>query len=330
MIVTRRTMLASAGALGAAALWPTPLLAAPRTIKIGHTLSPDSHYQKAALRFGDLLRSGTGGAYELQAFPQSQIGGEAQMLQAARAGAQELVISSTPPMVATIKEFEFFDAPFLFDNIEHANKAIATIGDAFHALLPAHDLVGLTFLSMQERDIFSAGRPIRTLEDMKNLKIRVIQSPGYVESYRALGANPTPMPYGQLYLALKEKTVDAAENTSPQFFQDKFVELCRTFTLNRTHITAANIVAGKWFWDSLDAKTKVVFQDAAHKAAVYDTQIFVAETQTYLDKMKGAGVEVIKIDSKPWVEATAAVRKRFVAAHPQGDKLVDKIAATRA
>ncbi|GAC1418972.1 MAG: TRAP transporter substrate-binding protein [Candidatus Velthaea sp.] len=329
MTVSRRTMLAAAGALGAAALWPAPVLAAPRTIKIGHTLSPDSHYQKTALRFGELLRAGTGGAYELQSFPQSQIGGEAQMLQAARSGTQELVISSTPPMVATIKEFEFFDAPFLFDNIEHANKAIAKIGDAFHSLLPAHDLAGLAFLSMQERDVFSAGRAVRTLEDMKNLKIRVIQSPGYVESYRALGANPTPMPYGQLYLALKEKTVDAAENTTPQFFQDKFVELCHTFTLNRTHITAANIVAGSWFWDSLDAKTKAIFVDAARKAAVYDTQIFVAETQSYLEKMKSAGVEVIKIDPKPWIAATAEVKKRFVAAHPMSEKLVEQIAATR-
>src|SRR5690606_38556371 len=135
---------------------------------------------------------------KINLFPQSQLGGEVKMIQAARIGALDMLITAQAPLVNTVKEYSLFDVPYLFDNLDQANKVLTgPVGKQFLDMLPKYNMVGLGFLSAMERNVFSA-RPVNNVGDMEGMKLRVMQSPGYVSAYKSLDVLPTPMAYGDL------------------------------------------------------------------------------------------------------------------------------------
>ncbi|HEY6234270.1 MAG TPA: TRAP transporter substrate-binding protein [Candidatus Elarobacter sp.] len=329
--MTRRQLVSATGAAAAAALLPVAARADSTKIRIGHTLSPESEYQKWCQRFGEALAKNTNGRYELQIYPVSQLGGEVQMIQAVRAGTQEMLITSQPALEATVKSLEVFSTPFLFDSIEQGNRVMGgKVGQTFADII-ARDggLISMGWGSVQERNVFTTSKPIRSLADLQGMKLRIIQSPGYVEAYRALGANPTPMAYNQLYLALKEKVVDGADTSPDQFFMDKFAELCKYYHLTHVHYLPAGMYVGKTLWDGLDAKTKDAFLAAGRVAAPYNHQVYAADYKAGLAKMQSGGIEVIKPDLREWKNATKDVYKKFEDAIPNGKQLYEMIVAAK-
>jgi tripartite ATP-independent transporter DctP family solute receptor len=331
MGMTRRQMVQLAGAAATATLLPVAARADSAKIRIGHTLSPESEYQKWCQRFGEALAKNTNGRYELQIYPVSQLGGEVQMIQATRSGTQEMLITSQPALEATVKSLEVFSTPFLFDSIDQGNRVMAgKVGQAFNDII-ARDggLVSMGWGSVQERNIFTTSKPVRTLADLQGMKLRIIQSPGYVEAYRALGANPTPMAYNQLYLALKEKVVDGADTSPDQFFMDKFAELCKYYHLTHVHYLPAGMYVGKTLWDTLDTGTKDAFMAAGRVAAPYNHQVYATDYKAGLAKMQSGGIEVIKPDLKDWKLATKDVYKKFEDVVPNGKELYDMIVGAK-
>ena len=332
MDLTRRQMVVMTGAAASAALLPRAARAESIKVRIGHTLAPTSEYQKWCERFAEALAKNTGGKYELQIYNTSQLGGEIQMIQATRAGTQDMLITSQPALEATVKSLEVFSTPFLFDSIEQGNRVMAgKVGQTFADII-ARDggLISMGWGSVQERNIFTTSKPVRTLADLQGLKLRIIQSPGYVEAYRALGANPTPMAYGQLYLALKERVVDGADTSPDQFFMDKFAELSKFYHLTHVHYLPAGMYVGKTFWDGLDTNTKDAFVAAGKVATPYNHQVYAADYKAGLAKMATAGVEVIKPDLTDWKKATKEVYRKFEEVVQNGKQLYDMIVAARA
>jgi len=331
MTMTRRQLVRSIGAAAAASvLAPAAARADSIKVRIGHTLSPTSEYQRWCERFAEALAKNSGGRYELQIYNTSQLGGEIQMIQAVRAGTQDILITSQPALEATVKSLELFSTPFLFDSIEQGNRVMAgKVGQTFADIIAKDSgLVSLGWGSVQERNIFTTSKPVRKLADLQGMKLRIIQSPGYVEAYRALGANPTPMPYGQLYLALKEKVVDGADTSPDQFFMDKFAELCKYYHLTHVHYLPAGMYAGKSFWDGLDAPMKDAFLAAGKVATPYNHQVYAADYKAGIAKMASAGIEVIRPDLADWKRATNQVYKRFEDV-PNGKALYEMIVAAR-
>jgi len=331
MSMTRRQMVSATGAAAAAAFLPIAARADSTKIRIGHTLSPESEYQKWCQRFGEALAKNTNGRYELQIYPVSQLGGEVQMIQAVRAGTQEMLITSQPALEATVKSLEVFSTPFLFDSIEQGNRVMGgKVGQTFADIIAKDGgLISMGWGSVQERNVFTTSKPIHSLADLQGMKLRIIQSPGYVEAYRALGANPTPMAYNQLYLALKEKVVDGADTSPDQFFMDKFAELCKYYHLTHVHYLPAGMYVGKTLWDGLDAKTKDAFLAAGRVAAPYNHQVYAADYKAGLAKMQSGGIEVIKPDLRDWKNATKDVYKKFEDAIPNGKQLYEMIVAAK-
>jgi tripartite ATP-independent transporter DctP family solute receptor len=331
MQLTRRQMVRLTGAAAGAVLLPVAARADATKIRIGHTLAPESEYQKWCLRFADALAKNTNGRYELQIYNTSQLGGEIQMIQAVRAGTQEMLITSQPALEATVKSLEVFSTPFLFDSIEQGNRVMAgKVGQTFADII-ARDagLISMGWGSVQERNVFTTSKPVRSLADMQGLKLRIIQSPGYVEAYRALGANPTPMAYNQLYLALKEKVVDGADTSPDQFFMDKFSELSPYYSITHVHYLPAGMYVGKTFWDGLDANTKDAFLAAGKIATPYNHQVYAADYKAGLAKMQTSGIEVIRPDLRDWKTATKDVYKKFEDAVPNGKQLYTMVLEAR-
>ena len=316
--ITAAFAAAAALACGAAA-------AQSVTLNVGHTLAPDSHYMVATNKMAEIAASKSKGQIKINVFPQSQLGGEVKMIQAARTGGLDMFITAQAPLTNTIKAYSLFDMPYLFDSVEQANKVLlGSVGREFLDMLPKHNLVGLGWLSVMERNVFSS-KPIRNDKDMAGMKLRVMQSPGYVKAYESFGSQPTPMAYGDVYMSLQQGVVDGADTSPDQFVMDKFIEVSKYYNLTKVHYLPALLIIGKPSWDKLSADHKKILQDSASEA--------LAESRTYYRKsydesianMKKAGVQVIESNAGIMKQTSSKVNEALLAAIPDGKALFQKV-----
>jgi tripartite ATP-independent transporter DctP family solute receptor len=299
-------------------------------MKLGHTLAPNNHYQLTALEFAKAVSEKTKGKIEVQVFPQSQLGGEVQMTQALRTGTQEMMISGQAAMVNTIKQWEIFDIPYLFGSVDDANQVMqGPVGKKFMEMMKPYNLIGLAWISVGERNLFTGKKTITSLADVRDLKVRVMQSPGYIAGYKALGANPTPLAYNQVFLALSQGLVDGADTSPEQFIQDKFSDVSKHYYITHVNYMPVVLAISKAAWDKLTPDLQKAMQEAASEAAQFDLKEYKKEYAEALVQMKSQGVQVIDVDTKPWAVATEAVRKELVAKVPDGAALFEEISAAR-
>lgn len=300
-------------------------------MKLGHTLAPDNHYQLTALEFAKAVKQKTNGKIEIQIFPQSQLGGEVQMTQALRTGTQELMLSSQAAVVNTIKEWEIFDIPYLFDSVDDANRVLqGPVGKKFLDMMQPANMVGLTWISVGERNLFTAKKPVGSLADLKDFKVRVMQSPGYIAGYKALGANPTPLAYNQLFLALSQGLVDGADTSPEQFIQDKFADVAKYYYLTHVNYLPVVLAISKTSWNKLTPDQQKAMQEAAHEAAQFDLKEYRRQYNDAIAQMKKRGIQVKDVDAKAWAATTESARNEILAKIPNGAANYKEIMSARA
>ena len=276
-------------------------------------------------------RQKTNGKIEIQIFPQSQLGGEVQMTQALRTGTQELMLSSQAAVVNTIKEWEIFDIPYLFDSVDDANRVLqGPIGKKFLDMMQPANMVGLTWISVGERNLFTAKKQVGSLADLKDFKVRVMQSPGYIAGYKALGANPTPLAYNQLFLALSQGLVDGADTSPEQFIQDKFADVAKYYYLTHVNYLPVVLAISKTSWNKLTPDQQKAMQEAAHEAAQFDLKEYRRQYDDAIAQMKKRGIQVKDVDAKAWAASTESARNEILAKIPNGPANYKEIMAARA
>jgi tripartite ATP-independent transporter DctP family solute receptor len=299
-------------------------------MKLGHTLAPSNHYQLTALEFAKLVNQKSNGKIEVQVFPQSQLGGEVQMTQALRTGTQDMMISGQAAMVNTIKQWEIFDVPYLFDSVDDANQVLqGPVGKKFIDMMLPYNMIGLAWISVGERNLFTGKKTVKSLADMKDMKVRVMQSPGYIAGYKALGANPTPLAYNQVFLALSQGLVDGADTSPEQFIQDKFADVAKHYYITRVNYLPVVLAISKSSWNKLSPELQKAVQEAAQAAAQFDLKEYRRQYDDSLAQMKKQGVQVVEFDTKPWAAATALARAEILAKIPNGQAMYQEITAAR-
>jgi TRAP-type transport system periplasmic protein len=298
-------------------------------LKLGHGLAIDNHYQVAATGLAERVARKSNGQIKIDVFPQLQLGGEVKMIQAARAGGLDMLIVSQAAMVNTVKAYSVFDIPYLFDSMAQANKVLATsVGREFLDMLPRHNLVGLGFLSVMERNVFSS-KPIKKATDLKGMKVRVLQSPGYVKAYEAFGTQPTPMSYGDVYMALQQGVVDAADTSPDQFVTDKFIEVSKYYNLTRMHYLPALLMVSKTTWDKLNPQQRQILQESATEAIAESRAFYAKSYSEAIAQIRKAGVTVVEPDMKSMKQTGGTVVEQLLPAIPNGKKLFDQIQAAK-
>jgi tripartite ATP-independent transporter DctP family solute receptor len=298
-------------------------------LNVGHTLAPDSHYQVATVRLAEIAAKKSNGQIKINVFPQAQLGGEVKMIQAARTGGLDMFITAQAPLVNTIKAYSLFDVPYLFDSVEQANKVLSgPVGKEFLGMLPQVNLVGLGFLSVMERNVFSA-KPVKTGTDMAGMKIRVMQSPGYVKAYESFGAQPTPMAYGDVYMALQQGVVDGADTSPDQFVMDKFIEVSKYYNLTKVHYLPALLIVSKPRWDKLSPEQRTILQQSADEALAESRAYYRKTYDESIERMRKAGVQVVESNLTQLKQASAKVDDSLLQAIPDGRKLFDKVQAAK-
>jgi tripartite ATP-independent transporter DctP family solute receptor len=300
-------------------------------LNLGHVLTLESHYHAAAASFAKEVEERSKGTMKVNVFPAGQLGGEVKMIQAVRTGTQDLVITGGGPIENTVKEFSVYSFPYLYNSLEQANDSMqGPIGKEMLELMGKYNLLGLGFIAPIERNIFTNGKRITKASDMKGLKIRVIQGQGFVKTYEALGAQPTPMAYAELYTALQNGAVDAAENSPDVFVQDKFIEVSKTYTMAKVMYMPALILMSPARYKSLTEEQQKVIQEAT--AAAVDAA-FDHYKKGYAESMKiikDKGIEIIEPDLDSFHATKEGVHKSLLESMPQTKAWYDKIVAETA
>lgn len=295
-------------------------------LRLGHVLQPDNPYQLSSQEFAKIVKEKSNGQIEVQIFPQSQLGAEVQLIQALRTGTVEMGIVSQAPFENTVKEWAIFDIPYMFDNLDQARKVLdGPAGQKYLDMLPQHNIIGLSWLSVLERNMFTAKKPINSVADLKGLKIRVMQSPGYINAYKGFGANPTPLAYNELYLALQQGVVDGGETDPLQFTQDKFAEVCKNYILTHSHYLPVALLISKATFDKLTPDQQKIIKDAAKAAAEFNKTIYKKQYDENLANLKTKGINVTSVDVKPFIEATAHVKDTVLPSVPNGEALYKEL-----
>jgi len=288
-------------------------------LTLGHVLTEDSHYHAAATAFAELVEERTNGEVTVSIFPGGQLGGEVQMIQNARSGAVDVVVTGEPPIENTVPELAVLSLPYLFETVSDANEALqGAAGDALLSYVDNHDLVGLSFLSVFERNVYGT-RPVNSLEDMTGFKIRVIQGPGFVGAYEALGAQSTPMAYAEVFLALQSGVVDGAEASPEQLIQDNFVEATEVYNITKVHHMAALMVMSEASFGRLTPGQQEIVREAGREAGLASIEVYESNYDQGLEDLRAAGIEIIEPDLAPFIERARGAWDGLLANIPDGE-----------
>ncbi|MBP6117188.1 MAG: TRAP transporter substrate-binding protein [Neisseriaceae bacterium] len=298
-------------------------------LKVGHILTPTSHYQVMIDEMAKVAAEDSNGAITITSFPQSQLGDEIKMIQATRAGTLSMFISGQAALENTVKEYEIFDLPYLFDNIQQANQVLAgPVGQKYLDMLSQYQLKGLGWLTAMERNVF-ATKAINSVDDMRGLKLRVMQAPGYVETYKALGAQPTPMAYSEVYMSLQQGVVNGGDISPDQFMNDRFNEVAKYFNLTKTHYLPALLVMSDRQWQKLSAEQQAIMQKAVAAGLKKGIAFYETDYLAALEKAKQSGVTVVEPDLSGFKARAEGVRASLIKGIPDGDALYQEIQSAK-
>ncbi|MEF2070079.1 TRAP transporter substrate-binding protein [Consotaella aegiceratis] len=284
----------------------------------------------AAQRMNELLKEKTDGALELKIFPDSTLGNAQAAISGTRGSTIDLLVSGSSNFIGLVPQIGMLDIPFLFADTDHAYRALD--GDVGQLLLDQLETVGLKGLAFWDngwRQITNSKHPVRTPDDVKGLKIRTTGAPVHIQAFELLGANPVPMPLGELYTALEMGTVDAQEHPLGVFVSAKLYEVQHYLSLSHHAYSALIVAMNKEKFDALSPDEQDALIAAAREAGRYQRQLNNEAIAKQVEDMKAEGLDVVEsIDQEPFAEATKGVRDTFVAEYG-GAKELEAIDALR-
>ncbi len=262
---------------------------------------------------GELLEKWTNGRITINIFHSMQLGGEKEALEQAQLGALEMTRVSVGIVGPIVKEFNAFNLPYFFRSREHMfNVVDGEIGAELLAKLEDGGLIGLGYMDAGSRSFYNKTRPIKTVEDLAGLKLRVMQNDIFVEMVNALGGNGLPIAYNELIPAMQTGVVDGAENNPPSYESGKHYEIAGYYTLTEHLMVPEIFVFSKKVWDTLSPVDQQLIRNASVLAAQKERELWAEREQRSLDILREQGVEVVTdIDKGPLIEATQPVREKF-------------------
>lgn len=296
-------------------------------LKLGHSVSDQHPYHLGAQRFKEMVEKETKGAIEIALFPNNQLGtGERDLLEGLQLGTVDLYVGSTGPMGGFEKKFMLFDFPFLFKNKEQAYSVLdGEIGQYVMGLLDKIGIKGLAWYENGFRHFTNSKRPVNTPEDVKGLKLRTMENKIHMALWRAMGADPTPMAWGEVFTALQQGTVDGQENPIPIIYVQKINEVQKHLAITGHVFSPAMIAVAKAKFDALPKEHQDIIMKAAKESALYQREQITKMENEQVQKLKDLGMLVTMPDVAAFREATKSVYDEFRGELGDDAKLLDKI-----
>lgn len=291
---------------------------------------PDGYPTVAAVQeMGRLIEERSGGRLCVEVFHSAQLGEEKDTIEQTRFGVIDLNRISMAPFNGLIPETAILSLPYLFRDVNHLHNVLdGPIGEQILELFSAQDLIALAYYDPGARSFYNRVKPITSIDDMKGMKVRVIQSDVFVDMVAALGANAVPMPYGEVYSAIETGVIDGAENNWPSYESSGHYEVAKYYTLDEHTMVPEVLVMSKTSFEKLPPEDQEIVRQAAKDSVPFNREAWAKREKESEAKVLAAGVEVVRdIDKAPFVAAMGPVYEKY-AATPEMKKLVEDIQAT--
>ncbi len=264
-----------------------------RTLKFAFQNQADHPQGLGAKKFADLVAAKSGGKMTVKLFGGGTLGGDLQTVSALQGGTVEVTVLNAGLLSGVVKDFEVVDFPFLFTSGAEADKVMdGPFGRKLLDKLADKNIVGLAYWDLGFRNVTNSKRPITKLEDLSGLKLRVVQSPVYLDVFKELGANAVPLPFPELYTALEQKAVDGQENPATVIASAKFFEVQKYLSLTRHIYNPQALIISKKFWDQLSAAEKKVVTDSVTEATAFQRQTSRDREASAIEALKKGGMQV--------------------------------------
>jgi len=297
-----------------------------REFRAADTQAEDYPTVQALRYMGRVIAERTGGRHQIKVFHSRQLGEEKETIEQTRAGAIDLNRTNVALIGNFVPAMNVLAMPFLFRSIEHMQKVLdGPIGGEILGSFEPYGFVGLTFYDSGARSIYNGVRPVRSVADLKGLRIRVQQSELMSDMVRALGAEPVELPYGQVLTGLATRLIDGAENNWPSFVTTDHYKYAGYYTLTEHTMSPEVLVMSLKAWQSLSAEDRKIFKEAALRSSQFMREKWRDLEEQSQRKAEAAGVSIVRdIDRKPFEDAMAAIYAKE-ARDPASAALIERI-----
>lgn len=329
MTMTARILSLLAGVALAALAGSAQAQIKERNIRVSNGINEDHPVGNGVAKMRGCMAEKSGGKLKLQAFWGGALGGDLQAAQALRAGTQEMVITSTSPLVGIMPELGVFDLPFLFTNEKEADAILdGAFGKYIADKLPGFGVVNLSYWENGFRNLTNSKRAVSKAEELTGLKVRVMQNNIFLDSFKSMGANATPMAFGEVFAALETHAIDGQENPLVTIDTSKLYEVQKYLTLTRHAYTPFLMLYSKKLWDQLSAEEQTILTDCSIVGRNEERRVARDLNDKSLANLKSKGMQVSEVTPDELTkmrEATAAVYQRHQATI--GKDTIDRIQA---
>ncbi|WNO06161.1 TRAP transporter substrate-binding protein [Rhodoferax mekongensis] len=264
-----------------------------RTIKFGLN-SPEGHPAVAGMRkFASAVEAKSGGKMKVQLFLNGALGSDQATLSALKGGTVEMAVMNSGILASEVKALEVFDFPFMFANEKEADAIVdGPIGQKMHAALADKGIIGLSYWELGFRNITTGKKQITKVDDIAGLKLRVIPNAINVDWVKALGANPTPLPFPEVYAALEQGAIDGQENPIAVIAANKFWEVQKNVALTNHQYNPQSVIFSKKVWDTMSPAEKKIIDDSADEAVKAQREANRAALNNNLELLKKNGMTI--------------------------------------
>lgn len=289
-------------------------------------IHPDDYPTVQAVRhMGETLAKATNGRHTIKVFAKSALGNEKDTIEQTKLGALAMTRVNVAPMNNICPATMVPTMPFLFRSTEHMRKVLdGAIGDEILKDCESQGFIGLAFYDSGSRSIYSVKKPVKTLADTKGMKIRVQQSDLWVALMEAMGANATPMPFGEVYTALKTGLVDAAENNYPSYESTRHFEVAKYYNKTEHSMAPEILLFSKKVWDGLTPEDQKAIRAAAKESVGHMRKLWDEREAKSLETVKAGGAQIVEVDKASFQAAMKPVYDKFLK-DPKLQDLVKRI-----
>ena len=313
-----------------AAIAALPVAVQARDFRSAEVHPNDYPTTLAVQHMGKLIGTASKGKLGVKVYANGALGNEKDTIEQLKIGALDMTRINVAPLNSVVPETIIVGLPFLFRSVEHMRKVLdGPIGEEILAAMESQGLVGLAFYDSGARSFYTVKKPVKSLADLKGMKVRVIQSDLFVAMVQALGANATPMPYGEVYTALKTGIVDAAENNWPSYESSRHFEAAKYYNLSEHSLVPEMLVFSKKVWDGLSKDEQALIRKAAKESVPYMRKLWDEREVKSRAIVEKAGSQVVTLTNKQeFIDAMKPVYEKF-ASTPRLKDLVKRIQDTK-
>lgn len=297
-----------------------------RIIKMGHGLGITHPVHEAMVYMAEKIAEKSQGRMIVKVYPNQQLGTERELVELLQIGSLGMTKVSSATLESFAPTIQVLSMPYLFRDDVHRDKVLkGPIGRKL--LLEGEDfwLRGLCYYDAGKRSFYSKNKPIESPEDLKGLKVRVLESNMAINMIKSFGGSPTPVSYGELYTALQQGIVDAAENNPPSLFTSRHYEVCKFYSINEHTAIPDVVIISTKVWNSLDDEEKQWIQEAADESADYQYMLWEASVELSLQEMEKAGVSITYPDPSGFRQAVEEMYVNFRTTQPELYAIIEEI-----